>query len=253
MPRRLVTVFAIAALAAVGLACGRPSNLSDPTVNASPITDEVSAVKAVRRGPTPNTLLIDAEVPSGGDDCARNLRAEVFDQVPGSTIFVHVLFDSVKSQVYGACPTTTVATVTLTMPDPIGDRPLTIDERAWAPDGAGYRQCPEYLGCDPPPDHCAQQWILQVRYGLDAPQHSGIRLEHCDQNWLVMTVDVNTAACGAGGRPGCSAPPNVSRYYLRFNSGWQVIVVTTTGGCAAVMARAPDFPADLCRALEPTK
>jgi len=68
-----------------------------------------------------------------------------------------------------------------------------------------------------------------------------------------MTVDVNTAACGAGGRPGCSAPPNVSRYYLRFGNGWQVIVVTTTGGCAAVMARASDFPAELCRALEPTK
>jgi len=68
----------------ITVGCGRPSNQSDPTASASPITYEVIDVKGVRRGPTPTTLLIDAEVPSGGDDCVRNLRAEVFDKVPGA-------------------------------------------------------------------------------------------------------------------------------------------------------------------------
>jgi hypothetical protein len=253
MSRRALHVFAIAALAAVGLACGRPANLSAPAPGSSPGSFMVSGVQSVRRGPTPNTVLIDVAVPSGGEDCVRNLRADVFDQVPGSTIFVHVLFDSANVQTYGVCPTTAIATVTLTMPDPIGDRPLAIDERVWTPDGTGYRQCDVNLGCNPPADHCAQQWIQQARSGLDVPQHGFTKAEHCDQSWLILTVDANTAVCGAGGRPGCSAPPNVTRYFLRFDNGWRYIISTTTGGCAAVKAKAADFPEGLCRALEPTR
>jgi hypothetical protein len=60
-------------------------------------------------------------------------------------------------------------------------------------------------------------------------------------------------ACGAGGRPGCSAPPSVSRYFLRFTApGWRVVARTAAGGCRAVLAVAPDFPRALCAHLPPT-
>jgi hypothetical protein len=76
--------------------------------------------------------------------------------------------------------------------------------------------------------------------------------EYCDQQWMVLTVDVNAAACGAGGRPGCSAEPKVTRYFLRFDSYWRVIAFTTSGGCTAVKARASDFPDSICEDLRPT-
>jgi hypothetical protein len=59
--------------------------------------------------------------------------------------------------------------------------------------------------------------------GLDVPRNSYHNVEHCDQTSLVLTIDVNSTACGAGGRPGCSAPPDVHRYSLRWTpGGWRL-------------------------------
>jgi hypothetical protein len=67
-----------------------------------------------------------------------------------------------------------------------------------------------------------------------------------------MKVDANSAACGAGGRPGCSAPPSVTRYFLRFKNGWEQFTLTKTGGCDVVRAADRIFPPALCRDLAPT-
>jgi len=202
----------------------------------------------VHRGSTDATALIDAQVPDGREGCFSNLRSVVLAEENGA-IYANVVFDSLLSEVEGACPDTTIATATLTMATPIGDRPLVLNQTAWAPEGTGYRRCDPTLGCTPPADHCAVQWVDQATKELDIPAHSGRHGEYCDQSWMVMTIDVNTAACGAGGRPSCSASPSIARYFFRFETAWLVVTRTREGGCAPVLAAAPDFPRSICENL----
>lgn len=210
-------------------------------------------VTGVRPGPHPTTVLIDMQVPAGQDTCARNPRAEIFDE-EANTVFVHAIFDSLTDLVRGACPSMVDTVVTLTAPHAIDTRDLTVNEQAaWTPAGSTYRTCPAEIGCHPPADHCAANWANAAASGTDSPAHSARVIEHCDQQWLILTLDGNGAACGAGGRPGCSAPPHVIRHFFRFDNGWREVATTTDGGCTAVQAHVPSFPPELCADLAPTQ
>jgi hypothetical protein len=87
---------------------------------------------------------------------------------------------------------------------------------------------------------------------MDVPRNSAYSVEHCDPRWLVMTVDVNSTACGAGGRPGCSAPPNVRRYFLRYDGQghWTVFAGSVEAGCGRVLDYEPAFPREVCANLK---
>lgn len=243
MARRFGLVLAAAALAAT-VACGQSAKPAAPPEWQSYAAD----VTGVRPGPAPNVALIDLTLPAGADGCSRNPAAAVFDQENGH-LYVNASFESARAQIVGGCPDNTPATVPLTVPDPLGTRVLVVNEQAWAPTGGAYRRCAPDVGCDPPADHCDPSWELAAFNGLDVPRHAYRSFDHCDQQWLVMTVDLNGGACGAGGRPGCSAPPSVTRYFLRFVAGWQVLAQTRSGGCAAVLAAEPTFPTALCEHL----
>lgn len=104
----------------------------------------------------------------------------------------------------------------------------------------------------PPTDRCDSSWVLAAMERMDVPRNSARDVEGCDGSRLVMTVDVNSTACGAGGRPGCSAPPDVARYFLRFDEGWHVFARTRAAGCAAAVAVEPEFPRALCADLPAT-
>ena len=207
-----------------------------------------ATVTAVHRGPDPTTLLVDVDLPAGAPACARNPQItylEVGDQIIWANV-VH------EQQAGADCPDRATAVVTLTSPSPIGDRIVVLNQQAWAPDGDSYRRCDPTLGCDPPADHCASAWMDQATGGLDIPRHSARRVEFCDGAWLVITIDVNAAVCGAEPRPGCSAPADITRYFLRFDTRWQVLATTRAAGCAAVLAVEPTFPIAVCERLPAT-
>ena len=236
--------------------CAQPGStaaagLPGPSASEDWKSYEVQA-SAVNPGSSPDTVVIDVLVPGTGPTCARNARAEQFDQA-NATIFLHVLVDSAGSETFGVCPTEVPAEVTFKAQMAIADTVLVINEQAWRPTDTSYERCPADLGCAPPPqDHCAANWQQAARHGLDIPAHSAVSGEYCDQNWLIMTVDVNAATCGAGGRPDCSAPKNVSRYYFHFDTAWRLRLTTKQGGCTAILAEEPTFPRELCESLGPT-
>ncbi|AVT38904.1 hypothetical protein C6W10_23475 [Plantactinospora sp. BB1] len=236
------------ALARAGGTRGTPA---PPTTAAGPAqwgTYEAE-VTGLRRGPNPRTLLVDVAVPAGGPDCARNPRVGWYTEENG-LIYANIVVDSAGSGQVGGCPTRAPGVARLTSPNPVGDRVVVLNQQPWAPDGTGYRRCSADLGCTPPADHCDSTWVLAAIKGMDVPRNSSRKVEKCDGNWLVMTLDLNTNQCGVGGRPGCSAPPARYRYFLRFESaGWRTVLRTTAPGCADVLTVRPDFPAALCRTL----
>jgi len=240
---------------AVIRAGGTPgSPLPKPTPTGPPEWSTSGAdVTGVRRGPDARTLLVDVDLPAGHPDCARNPRTDQYTEENG-LIYANVIFDSARSGVVGGCPTRAADVATLTAPEPVGDRVVVLNQQAWAPAGGGYRRCDADLGCHPPADHCDQTWILAAVKNLDAPRNSHRNVEVCDaRGWLVLTLDLNSTACGAAPRPGCSAPPAVTRYFLKFADRWGLITQTTTGGCTAVQATEPAFPRELCENLPPTR
>ena len=124
-----------------------------------------------------------------------------------------------------------------------------LNQEAWKPDGDVYRKCDGTLGCDPPGDPCDPRLLHAVRDGMDVPRNSAYSVEHCDPRWLVMTINVNSTACGAGGRPGCSAPPSVRRYFLRYDGRWTVIAASIDPGCGRLLEYEPAFPPEVCANL----
>lgn len=199
-------------------------------------------VVGVRPGSDDRSLLIDVrKAPCGGEP-----RVDQYLEENGR-IYANVVYDSVA----GGCPGDWLAGVAiLTAPEPIGDREVMLNsQQVWIRDGAGFRRCGS-LGCQPPQDPCDPRWVHAVRDGLDVPRNSSYDVEHCGDGWLIMTVNLNSTACGAGGRPGCSAPPNIYRYFLRFETGaWRDVAVSREGGCDAVLKAEPAFPQDLCEKL----
>jgi hypothetical protein len=245
MIRRVVPLLVLGAALLTTVACGQ-SGVAAPGASSEP-APYAAEVTGVRPGPAPTVLLIDVSLPAGGDGCARDLKAEVFDEEEGR-VYVHVTFQSPGEEVAGGCPSQAPAVATLTTPEPLGTRVVIVNEHAWAPTGGAYRRCAEDVGCTPPADHCDPAWELAAFNGLDVPRHAARDFEHCDQSWLVMTVDLNSSACGAG-RPECSVPPSVTRYFLRWHDGWEEFAQTKSGGCGVVRAAAPAFPQALCEHL----
>ncbi len=239
---------------AVTRAGGMPGTPRQPTTPAGPArwTTYEAEVTGVRRGPDPRTLLVDVVLIAGHPECARNPRVDQYTE-ENTIIHANVVFESARAQVVGGCPEKAAAVATLTAPQPIGERIVVLNQQAWAPEGSGYRRCDPELGCHPPADHCDPAWIRAAISELDVPRHSYWNTEHCDAGWLIVTVDVNSSACGAGGRPGCSAPPAVTRYFLRFDTRWRVVAGTTAAGCAAVLRAEPSFPRNLCERLPATR
>jgi hypothetical protein len=230
---------------------GGAAGAMQPTSEPSAVWTEYSAeVTGVRRGSNDRTALIDIAVPAGRPDCARDPRITNYTEENGR-VYANVVVSSAGAAIVGACPRPdrTPAVVTLTAPGPLGDRALVLNQEAWTPDGDGYRRCDRTLGCDPPRDPCDPRLLSAVRDGMDVPRNSAYTVEHCDPRWLVMSIDVNSTACGAGGRPGCSAPPSVRRYFLRYDGRWTVIASTTDAGCAGVLPHEPAFPRDVCANL----
>jgi hypothetical protein len=85
----------------------------------------------------------------------------------------------------------------------------------------------------------------EAESGGEWPAGSAVETDYCDQRWMIYTVAVNTVR----GRPGCTAAPTVTRYFLRFDTNWQIIAQTQTGDCGAVKVVAPTFPEAICQNL----
>lgn len=255
MYRRLGVLLLALSATVTMLACagaGAGASGRRPTVAETGWTTDAAEVTGVRRGPRPETVLVDVSLPSGHDGCARNPRTEMYTEENG-TIFANVVFDLVRGLPTGSCRVRVPAVVTLTAPQPIGERTLVLNQQAFGLMNGGYVRCAKHIGCHPPANHCDIAWQLAAVDGLDAPAHSRRKPEYCDQNWLIMTLDFNSAACGAGGRGGCSAPPLVTRYFMRFDNGWRVFAATRRAGCDDALIGDPDFPRRLCENLPATR
>ena len=242
------TFLTIAAICLTGSAAAA-APASGNAADGEPSWDTYAAqVSAVHRGPDANTLLLDAEVRGGGETCARDARADQLEE-SGDAIWANVVYDTDTAN--PDCAGWQTLSVTLTAQSPIGDRTIVLNHEQWAPGASGYHRCDSELGCNPPGDHCDQRWIDAAISRMDIPRHSGWSVEHCGDPWLVVSIDVNAGACGPeGGRPGCEAPPNVSRYFLRFGEwGWSTRTQTKSAGCDAVLAVEPTFPREVCEGL----
>lgn len=200
-------------------------------------------VTGLRPGKNDRTLLIDVLVP----ECSRDRKVTYLSETVKGAVHANVVYEV---QEPGACLSKIPATVTLTTKAPLGDREIVLnsDTIAWGRTATGYRRCTGPFGCaTPPADHCAQGWLDVVRGGMDVPKHSSYTFEHCDQTWLIVSVDETAGECGPveGQRPGCAAEPRVQRWFLRFETGWQVKTATREAGCPAGL----DIPTRLCEGL----
>ena len=222
-----------------------------PTGSAVWVTYQ-AAVSAVTPGPGAKTVTVHVKAPAGGDSCSRNVRVGNRVEENG-VVFADIVQDSAGSAVHGACPTYRPAQVRLTSPQPIGDRPLTLNQKTWALRNGTYVRCDENLGCTPPKDRCDPIWTRAAVQGMDVSRHSQGDVEACDGTWLVMTVPDDATTCGAEARPGCEVNTSVRRYFLRSGpAGWTTVTRTASGGCADALKAAPTFPRKLCAGLSPT-
>ncbi|MEU7875121.1 hypothetical protein [Dactylosporangium sp. NPDC049140] len=235
-------------------ACAAPGPATpppDPSASATWTTYQAE-VSGVTPGPGDSTVTVEVRALAGREGCSRDVRV-TNQQEENGVIFASIVQDSAESATFGACPTFTPVRVTITAKEPIGRRPLTLNEQAWALRGGAYTRCSEDLGCDPPADRCDPVWTRAAVRGLDVSRHSQGSVEACDGTWLVMTVPDDPAACGAEPRPGCTVDTAVRRYFLHNEpAGWTVVAQTTTGGCDAVLRAEPSFPRRLCTDLKPT-
>ena len=211
-------------------------------------------VIGVRPGGDDRTAIVQVSLPAGRPDCARDPHMELFNET-NDTVNATAVFSSASSSVIGACPSRTTVELSLSTPDPLAGRRLSLGGTyAWVVRGNGYVHCQEFLGCDPPTDHCAPGWIDKAVFSLDVSvKHiRGVRTERgCDGNWLVLDIDRSVGACPpAEGKSTCTVPANVTRVFLEWHSqGWANFAGTRQAGCVDVKAARPDFPAALCENL----
>jgi hypothetical protein len=233
--RRLATVLCLLTAVVPGLAaCGDPP--TRPGDGAAVWGTYEAEVSGVTPGPGVRAVTVQVKTLAGGDGCSRNVRVDNHTEENG-VIFANIVQDSAGSAIVGACPTFGPAEVTLTSAEPIGDRPLSLNQKTWALKNGAYSRCDENLGCNPPKDRCDPTWTRTAVRGMDVSRHSQGHVEACDGKWLVMTVADDPAACGVEPRPGCEVNTAVRRYFLRSEP---------------VLKAAPAFPRKLCASLEPT-
>lgn len=199
-------------------------------------------------GPDEYSLVMDLNVPGGAPECVVDPRPGYVVEEYGY-VHVNVVYDGLGDESTG-CSDLEVVTVALTFDIPVAGKPLVIDLRVWQPGTPDYRLCDEHLGCDPPADHCDRGWIDDATSGQDLPQHTYVHTLYCDQSWLVLEININAGACGAG-RPGCSAPPNTRRVYYAWEKRWTVIAGGREAGCPDSLAQYPEFPRAVCVDLPP--
>jgi hypothetical protein len=240
-------VGAVVALIAAG-ACAAPgAERPDATAGSAPMQADVVAIHP---GPDDHSLIVDVEVPGGEPGCGENPRLGHHVEENG-WIFANVVADSPRSLVFGGCPLRTSTTAVLRFEMVVAGKPLTINSiQFWDPGDPDYRLCPEHLGCHPPDDHCDRIWIDEAITHMDVPRHSYLDTKHCDQSWLVLDINTNAGACGAG-RPDCTAPPNITRWFFRFTDRWTLIGGTRRAGCDDVLTREPAFPPTFCDLAAP--
>jgi hypothetical protein len=235
----------VVALIAV-IACARPG--TPPPSMAPEQAPSQADVVAIHPGPNDHSLIVDVDLPGGQPGCGENPRLGYHTEENGR-IFANVVADSPANDVRGGCPDRKTATAVLTFEMAVAGKPLSINtSQLWDPGDPDYRLCPEHLGCHPPDDHCDRTWIDEAITHMDVPRHSYLDTVHCDQTWLVLDINTNAGACGAG-RPDCTAPPSVTRWFFHFDERWQEVGGTRRAGCADVLAREPRFPTSFCSDL----
>ncbi|MGC4852519.1 hypothetical protein ACLQ24_03795 [Micromonospora sp. DT4] len=209
-------------------------------------------VSGVIPGLDDRSVSVQVKALAGGDNCSRNVQIGNHTEENG-VIFATIVQESAEADTVGACPTFAPAEVTLTSAEPIGNRPLSLNQKTWALKNGTYTRCDDNLGCNPPTDRCDPTWTRAAVRGMDVSRHSQGHVEACDGNWLIMTVADDPASCGVEPRPGCEVNTAVRRYFLRNErAGWSIVARTTSGGCAAIRKVASTFPRKLCTNLKPT-
>ncbi|MET7708005.1 hypothetical protein [Micromonospora sp. NPDC005413] len=249
--RRIAATLCLLTAAALGVAaCAEAQPRPGGTPSASTLWVTYAAeVSGVTAGPGAQAVTVHVEALAGRDGCSRNVRVDSQEEENG-VIFANIVEESAT---VGNCPTFAPAEVTLTSTEPIGKRPLSLNQKAWALKNGTYTLCDENLGCNPPKDRCDPVWTRAAVRGMDLSRHSQGTVEACDGNWLIMTVPDDPTACGVEARPGCEVNTAVRRYFLRNKpAGWLIIAQTNSGGCDVVVKAASTFPRKLCADLEPT-
>lgn len=256
---------ALVALAVVGVAVvtvlelGRTARTdhaaADGTSTTSrPWVTDTAEVIGVRPGADDRTVIVQARLSAGRPDCARDPHMKLLSET-NDTVTAGAFFSSASSSIIGACPSRTTVELFLSTSGPLAGRRLSLgDTYAWVVRGNGYVHCQEFLGCDPPADHCDPKWIDKAVFALDVSvKHiRGVRKERgCDGNWLVVDIDRSVGMCPpVDGQSACSVPANVTRFYLEWRSeNWLQFAGTRNAGCADVKAKRPDFPTALCENL----
>jgi len=253
------------------VSCGA-SSPGDTTTSAWMNGMGVSGTKGVTVGTDGRTLSIDVLVPAAQPPrtCVRNLAARIQD-FSAQSVLVEVTEDVATDP---ACRREAVATVKITLPQPLGKRSVTVDNDSDAmfiadgPLGTPLRHCGDE-GCHPKPASCDAASTTLAARGTDIQQPVTPTVRACDGTWLVMDLSY-TGAPACEGRvpasplpaPSGTVPPEpgtcpsysstVIRYFYRASPvGWMAIGLTRTGGCADVLRAEPKFPVKLCRSLPP--
>jgi hypothetical protein len=238
----------MAALLLLG-GCATPgSSAAGPDSSTAGPGPDQADVTAVHPGPDDHSLAVDLDLPGGARGCGENPRLGYHTEENGR-IFANVVADSPSNDVTNGCPTRQAVSTVLTFEYVVAGKPLNLNVgQLWDPGDPDYRLCPELLGCHPPADHCDRTWIDEAISHMDVPRHSYLNTRTCDQTWLVIDINTNAGACGAG-RPGCTAPPSITRWFLHFDERWREVTGTRRAGCVDVLAREPAFPPTFCENL----
>jgi len=257
-----VALLSVACAGQAGHRDARPEPTAEPTAEPTEwgtFALDSTSIDTVLLSDGDRTLSFAVRLPAGRDGCARNLSAAV-DSDEGWTdrvVRVRLLLESRLTLVSGACPTQAPASVTLSLPAPLGTRDVVVNSSGsamYTRDGAGaLRHCGE-LGCHPAPTGCTPDSYEQAMRAADSPQHTYRTERGCDGTWLVLDLS-------SGGGPVCGDYPNstacphdsrTTRWFFHARpDGWQVVTATHLAGCPPVQKVEPAFPTKLCDGLPP--
>jgi len=226
----------------VACATGDPG----PLRSVPPPAPSQAEVVGVHPGPDERSVVLDLRLLGPDPACGRDPRLGVVSDEAG-LVFANIVVD-VEPDV--ACDEYRSVSVTVSFDMVVSGRVLVLNNsQTWELiDGADYQLCAERLGCHPPADRCDRAWIDELLFQADTPQHTYTNTVHCDQTWLVLEINTNAGACGAG-RPGCSAPPNTRRVFYEWRDRWVAIAGGQDAGCPAELDDYPAFPTEVCAGL----